>query len=326
MIRWGIAGPGGIAATFAEAMARVDGGEVVAVASRSQERADAFGDRFEIPRRYGDYRAMADDADVDAVYVATIQTRHAADAILYLDAGKHVLCEKPLAINADEVVAMTDAAERSNRFLMEALWSRFLPSYRRLVELIGEGRIGEPLHVDADFGFRMPADPAHRLYDLTQGGGALLDLGIYPLQLCTLVLGPVERIAAVGVLGSTGVDEQTSVVLQHQRGGIGVAKCALRAWLSNRAMVSGTDGIIELPATMHAAQSLKLITALGRERETIDCSFEGNGFEFQIEEVHRLLAAGAVESPTMPLADSLALARVMDEVRTQIGLRYPGEA
>jgi predicted dehydrogenase len=156
MIRWGIAGPGGIAATFAEAMARVDGGEVVAVASRSQERADAFGDRFEIPRRYGDYRAMADDADVDAVYVATIQTRHAADAILYLDAGKHVLCEKPLAINAGEVVAMTDAAERSNRFLMEALWSRFLPSYRRLVELIGEGRIGEPLHVDADFGFRPP--------------------------------------------------------------------------------------------------------------------------------------------------------------------------
>ena len=325
MVRWGIAGPGGIAATFVEAMARVDGGEVVAVASRAQERADAFGERFSVARRYGDYRARADDPDVDAVYVATIQTRHAADSIMYLDAGKHVLCEKPMAINADEVSAMITAASRSNVFLMEALWSRFLPSYRRLVELVGEGRIGEPLQVEADFGFRMPPDPAHRLFDPAQGGGALLDLGIYPLQLCTLVLGPAEHIAAVAHLGPTGVDDQTSLVLRHRRGGLGIAKCAIRLWLSNRARISGTEAAIELPAFMHNAQSLKVI-APGTDPETIDCAFDGNGFEFQIDEVHRLLGAGALESPTMPHAESLALARLMDQARAQIGLRYPGES
>ena len=324
MIRWGVAGPGGIAVTFAEAMSRMSGGEIVTVASRSQERADAFGDRFGIPRRYGDYRALADDPDVDAVYVATIQTQHAPTSILYLDAGKHVLCEKPLALNADEVTAMIAAAQRSNRFLMEAIWSRFLPAYTRIVELIGEGRIGEPLQVDAEFGFRTPVDGAHRLFDLAQGGGGLLDLGVYPLQLCTLVLGPVERVAATAHVGSTGVDEQTIVLLQHDRGGIGVAKAALRVWLSCRARISGTEAAIELPTMMHVPQSLKVV-APGAKSETIDCSFEGNGFEFQIAEVHRLLEAGALESPTMPHSESLALATIMDEARSQIGLRYPGE-
>ena len=324
MIRWGIAGPGGIAVTFAEAMARVDGGEVVAVASRSQERAGAFGDRFSIPRRYGDYRALADDPGVDAVYVATIQTRHAADAILYLNAGKHVLCEKPLAINAKEVAEMTAAAQRADLFLMEALWSRFLPAYRRMIELIGEGRIGEPIQVDADFGIPLPFDPAHRLYDLSQGGGALLDLGIYPLQLCTLVLGPVDGVASAGRLGPTEVDIQTSIILQHQRGGIGIAKTALRTLLSNRARISGTEAAIELPPMMHCPQSLRIV-GFGTGTEVVDCGFDGNGFEFQIEEVHRQITSGATESPTMPLEESFALASIMDEVRSQIGLRYPSE-
>ena len=323
MVRWGVLGPGAIAGTFAEAMARVDGGEVVAVASRAVDRAVTFGDRFGVGRCYGDYESLAHDPDIDAVYIATPHSRHAADAVLCLEAGKHVLCEKPMALSADEVRRMIEAAERNDRFLMEALWSRFLPAYRRLVELIGAGRIGEPLQVEADFGFRARVDRDSRLFDLARGGGALLDLGIYPLQLCTLVLGPVEHATAEGVIGSTGVDDHVVVLLRHQGGGIAVAKAAIRVPLASTARISGSRGFIELPSSMHAPRSLT-VGAVGSDPEVLDCGFEGNGFEFQIEEVHRLLATGATESPTMPLSETLALAVVMDDVRAQIGLRYPG--
>ena len=200
MIRWGIIGPGKIAARFARSMTVVDDGRIVAVASRSAERAGAFADEFDIAGRYDDVRALVDDPDVDAVYVATPHSRHEADTVRCLEAGKHVLCEKPIALNAAQAGRMIAAAEAGGRFLMEAVWSRFLPSYRALVDLVSGGRIGTPMQVDADFGFRVPVDPAHRLFDPHQGGGALLDLGIYPLQLCTLVLGPVEHVAAAAVL------------------------------------------------------------------------------------------------------------------------------
>jgi predicted dehydrogenase len=324
VIRWGIVGPGGIAAKFARAMTRVDEGRIVAVSSRSAERAAAFADRFEIAARYDDDRALADDTDVDAIYVATPHARHAADAVRFLDAGKHVLCEKPLALNAAQVRRMTAAAEAGGRFLMEAVWSRYLPAYRTLLDVLAAGRIGTPLQVDADFGFAVPVDPAHRLFDPLQGGGALLDLGIYPLQLGTLVLGPIEHIAAVGVLGTTGVDERVAAVLRHEGGGTGVVKAAITLPLACTARISGTAGWIDLPAFMHCPRSL-IINTPGGTSEVIDCSFEGEGFEFEIAEVHRCLAAGLTESPTMPLAESLALATAMDEIRAQIGVVYPGE-
>src|SRR6202044_3508148 len=196
MIRWGVIGPGGIATGFAEAMQWAEGGTITAVASRSAERAEAFGDRFDIPTRYGDYEALAADPAVDVVYVATPHSRHEVDTIALLRAGKHVLCEKPLALNARQATRMAAEARSRGLFLMEAIWSRFLPAYSSLVEVIGEGRIGEPLLVEADFGFRRPVEPAHRHFAAELGGGALLDLGIYPIALCTLVLGPVERVVA----------------------------------------------------------------------------------------------------------------------------------
>ena len=216
MIRWGVIGPGIIATGFAEAMQWVEGGTITAVASRSAERAEAFGDRFDIPTRYGDYDALAADPDVDVVYVATPHSRHEADTIGLLRAGKHVLCEKPFALNARQAARMAEEARSRGLFLMEAIWSRFLPAYRSLVEVIGEGRIGEPLLVEADFGFRRPVDPAHRHFAPELGGGALLDLGIYPIQLCTLVLGPIERVVADGVVGETGVDEVVTALLHHR--------------------------------------------------------------------------------------------------------------
>jgi predicted dehydrogenase len=323
MISWGVIGPGAIATGFAEAMQLVEGGTIVAVASRSAERAEHFGDRFGIPVRYGDYGSLAADPRVEVVYVATPHSRHQADTLDMLRAGKAVLCEKPFALNATQARRMVAEGREHGLFLMEAIWSRFLPAYRALVDLLGAGRIGEPLLVEADFGFRRPVDPEHRHFRADLGGGGLLDLGIYPVQLCSLVLGPVEDVAAQGVIGSTGVDEQVAAVLRHRGGTLGVVKAAIRVNMTCTARISGTAGMIELPAFMHCPDALAVVTSTGAER--VDGSYEGNGLRFEIEEVHRCLAEGRTESPVMPLDETVALASVLDAVRARIGLSFPEE-
>ncbi len=265
-IRWGIIGPGAIAASFAEGMRMVDAGVVVAVGSRSAERAEAFARRFGIERHYSSYEDLAADGDVDAVYVATPHSRHAADSILAIEGGKHVLCEKPFALNAAQVKDVVSAARSRNRFVMEAMWSRFLPSYRALSDVLAAGEIGEPLLVEADFGFRSPIDPAHRHFDLAQGGGALLDLGIYPVQLCFLVLGRPDAVVAHGRVGETGVDEQVAAVLHHRNGGLGVVKAAIRTPLSCTGRIAGTDGTIDLPAFMHCPDHITVRNGSGERR------------------------------------------------------------
>jgi predicted dehydrogenase len=322
-VRWGVAGPGGIAARFAEGMQLVEGGEIVAVASRSVERADAFGERFGVRARYGDYDALAADPHVDVVYVATPHSRHEADTVTFVDAGKHVLCEKPFAMNASQGRRMIDAARTRGVFLMEAMWSRFLPAYRTLTELLRDGRIGEPLLVQADFGFRIPVMPDHRLFDRRLGGGALLDLGIYPVQLCSLVLGGPDRVVADGVLGTTGVDEQVSAVLHHERGALGVVTAAIRVALACSARISGSDGWIDLPPFAHCPQGLVIGDANGVER--IDAAFDGEGLRFQIAEVHRCIAGGVLESAVMPLAETIAIATTLDAIRAQVGMTYPDD-
>ncbi len=323
MIRWGVVGPGAIATGFAEAMQLAQGGTITAVASRAAERAEAFGERFAVPTRYGDYDSLAANPDVDAVYVATPHSRHEEDTLSLLRAGKHVLCEKPLALNARQARRMAEEARSRGLFLMEAIWSRFLPAYRSLVEVIGEGRIGDPLLVEADFGFRRPVEPAHRHFARELGGGALLDLGIYPVQLCSLVLGPIERVVADGVVGETGVDEVVAAVLHHPAGRLGVAKAALRVGMTCTARIAGTEGVIDLPAMMHCPNSLTVAGPAGVEH--IDASYEGNGLRFEIEEVHRCLSDGQTESRVIPLDESIALATTLDAIRTQIGVVYPGE-
>jgi predicted dehydrogenase len=323
MVRWGVVGPGAIAAGFADAMTQCDGGEIVAVASRSQERADHFGDRFAIPARYGDYAALADDPRVDVVYVATPQSRHAVDTLAMLEAGKHVLCEKPFALNSSQARAMVNEGRRRGLFLMEALWSRFLPAYRALVEIVGSGRIGQPLLVEADFGFRRSPDPNDRLFRADLGGGGLLDLGIYPVQLCSLILGFPQDAVAQGVIGASGVDEQVAAVLRHPNRGLGVVKAALIVPMTCTARIGGSDGIVEIPALMHCPNSLRVVSSSGVEE--IDGSYEGNGLRFEIEEVHERLAAGDEESPVIPLEETLVLAETLDSIRSQIGLTFPGE-
>jgi predicted dehydrogenase len=323
MIRWGVAGPGAIARGFANAMRLVNDGEIVAVGSRSIDRATAFAEECALEPRCGDYEALATDPEVDVVYVATPHSRHEADTLAYVENGKHVLCEKPLALSAVQARRIVHAARDRGVFLMEAIWSRFLPAYRVLADLLAEGRIGEPLLVEADFGFRAPLDPSHRLFDRALGGGALLDLGIYPVQLCSLVLGRPDRVVADGVVGETGVDEQVAAVLHHPGGALGVVKAAIRVGMACSARISGSEGVIELPAFMHCPMSLTVATASGREE--IDAAYEGDGLRFEIDEVNRCLAAGLTESPVVPLDETVELASTLDRIRSQLGFVYPTE-
>ena len=323
-MRWGIAATGKIAHAFADALGRVPDAELVAVASRSATRAREFADEVGAARAHGGYEALATDPDVDVVYVASPHARHHDDAILFLEHGKHVLCEKPLALDAAQVRAMTDAARRNDRFLMEALWSRFLPAYEELMHLVDDGAIGEPQLVEADFGFRVAEiDATHRLFDRAQGGGALLDLGIYPLNLAFQVLGHPTEVRAVGAIGSTGVDEQTAMVMRHGGDTISVCKAAIRASYPCTARIAGTAGSIAIPAFMHCPQHLVVQTTAGERR--IEASMEGNGLHHQVREVQRCIRAGLGESPVMPWSESLALATTMDEIRSQIGLHYDAD-
>jgi predicted dehydrogenase len=260
---------------------------------------------------------------VDAVYVAVPHSLHEALTLDYLDAGKHVLCEKPLALNAWQAARMVAAARERRLFLMEAVWSRFLPAYRILGDLVAEGRIGRPLLVESDIGYRMPVLPEHRLFDSGLAGGATLDVGTYPFQLATLLLGPPTRVSATGAVGATGVDEVVAFTSHHRGGGVASGKAAIRVGLACTARISGEDGWIGLPAPMYDPRRLRVTTAAGGE--DIDAGYDGDGLRFEVHEVHRCLQAGLTESPVVPLDESLVLARALDDVRAQVGVSYPGE-
>ena len=322
-VRWGIAGPGAIATQFATGLSQIEGGHLVAVGSRSLERAAAFASRFGAPDTHGSYESLAENPNVDVVYVATPHSFHARDTLMFLEAGKHVLCEKPFAINQVQARQMAKAARDRGLFLMEAMWSRFLPAYAILRDLLEEGVIGDPQVVEADFGFRRSINPASRLFDLAQGGGATLDVGIYPVQLCSMVLGTPERVVAAGRLGETGADEQVAAILAYSRGRLGVVKAAIRTEMACTARLSGTDGFVEFPKFMHNPRSLTVTSSHGSRQ--IDATWEGEGLRFQAVEVHRCIAEGLVESPIMPVDETIDIAGTLDRIREQIGLSYPGE-
>lgn len=323
-IRWGILGPGRIAKKFAMGLQSVPDAELVAVGSRTRETAAAFAAEFKVPRAHGSYEALAADPGVDVVYVATPHPLHHANTLLCLKAGKAVLCEKPFTINAREAVELVETARREKVFLMEAMWTRFLPVMVQTREWLDRKVIGDPRMVMADFGFRSGWDPKNRVLDPHLGGGALLDVGIYPLSFASMVFGAEPRkVTGLSHLGETGVDEQSALVLSYGGGELALLACAVRTSTVHEARILGTAGSIHIPDFWHGSKAT--LSIQGKAPETVSLPLTGNGYNYEAVEVGRCLRAGLKESPVMPLSDTLSIMRTMDELRSQWGLVYPQE-
>jgi predicted dehydrogenase len=323
-VRWGILATGGIAAKFTEDLRLLADPEVVAVGSRTLDAAKTFAGRYGIPRAYGSWTELAADPEVDAVYVATPHAAHYAAALICIEAGKAVLVEKPFTLDVPTSQDLVDAARRRGTFLMEAMWMRCLPGPRRLVELVADGAIGEVTTVQADFGLAGPFAPTHRLRDPALGGGALLDLGVYPISLAHMVLGKPTTIIAAADLTPEGVDANTGILLGYESGAIAVLSCSLVGQTRNAATVTGRDGRIELPSPFHRPRHLTLYRRGATEPAVIETPIEGAGYHLEAAEVHRCLREGLLESPLVPLATTLEVMYILDSVRAQIGVSYSG--
>jgi predicted dehydrogenase len=323
-VRWGILGTGGIAHQFAKGLRDTPGAEIRAVGSRTEDAAEEFAASFGIARHYGSYAGLAADPELDVVYVATPHPFHEANVALSLGAGKHVLCEKPMTVNAAQAERLVALASERDLFLMEGMWTRFFPLMERVRSLISSGTIGEPRLLDVDFGFRASFDPMQRLFNPDLGGGALLDVGVYCISLSSMIFGPPERVTGLAHLGKTGVDEQSAAILEHGDGRMSTISIATRTATPQEAIISGTEGRIRIHPEWWRPDTLTL-SRPGRENEIITAPYTGNGFPHEAAAVMRCIRSGAHQSDVMPLSETLGIARTMDELRRQWGLVYPGE-
>lgn len=314
--RWGIIGTGGIAETFADDLTRTESGVVAAVGSRSQESADRFADQFGIAGRHASYEALVADPEVDVVYVATPHPMHRENAILALEAGRPVLVEKPFAMNAAEAREIVALAREKGLFAMEAMWTRFLPHVAQVREWIAQGALGEIVTVSADHGQWFAEDRDFRLFAPELGGGALLDLGIYPVSFASMVLGTPSRIVSISDPAFTGVDAQISMLFGYESGAQAVLTCTLRARSPTTASIVGTEARIEIEGDFYAPTAATLIP---REGEPIAFTTppRGRGLVYEADEASRRLAAGEPESPLMPLDETISIMETMDEVLAQ---------
>ncbi|MBD2760877.1 Gfo/Idh/MocA family oxidoreductase [Yimella sp. cx-573] len=325
-LRWGVIAPGGIARTFAHAVRSATRSTVVAVGSRDAGRAAAFAQEFDIPRSYGDYASVAADQEVEAVYVASPHSEHRDHALLALRTGKPVLVEKALARNEREVHQMFAAAEEANLFAMEAMWTRFLPHIDWVRSRIAAGAIGEVVTVTADHGQSLDLPDAHRLKNPDLAGGALLDLGVYPISFAVDLLGAPAEVKALGALTNTRVDGHASAVLQYDAKVLAQIDTTLWTRTPTTAVVSGTEGSIEIDSDFYQPTTAQLRRP-DKDRTVVE-EFDGRlegGFQFQIAEVARCVTAGRTQSERVRWDSSRAVMRVMDEIRRQIGVVYPGE-
>lgn len=327
-VRWGILATGGIAATFTEALLSLPDAEVVAVGSRSLESAKVFADRYGIARAYGSWAELAADDGVDVVYVATPHSAHRAAAGLCLEAGRAVLCEKAFTLNVREAVELVDLARDRGLFLMEAMWTYCNPLIRHLLALVADGAIGEVRNVSAHFGFPGDFAPSHRLRDPGQGGGALLDLGVYPVSFAQLFLGEPDHVAAWAHLTPERVDENTAVALGWNSGAVASLSCSFTTDTGAPATVAGTAGRIEIPDGFFHADRY-VVHRPGHEPRTVRLADvhtdpDRSTMRHEAAEVMRCLRDGLTESPLVPLDGSLAVMRTLDAIRDRIGVRYPG--
>ncbi len=323
-IRWGIIGTGNIASKFAIGLQSLPDAQLLAVGSRSQDSADYFGDRFEIERRYSTYEMLAADEDIDAVYISTPHPFHCANTLLCLNAGKAVLTEKPFAINTAEANQMIALAREKKCFLMEAMWTRYLPVMVRVRELLAEGRIGDVRMLTADFGFRGNDDIKRRHLNPDLGGGGLLDVGIYPISLAFMLFGKPDRISSQAEIGKTGVDEQSAVLFGYESGQLAVTSSAVRTNTSQIAIIDGTKGRITIHTPWWMGERMTL-EVYGQEKSEIHLPLSGNGYNYEAAEVARCLRAGRLESDVTPLDETLTIMQTLDAIRAQWGMTYPME-
>ena len=323
-LRWGIIGTGLIADLFVTDLL-ANGFTVSAVGSRTEGSAAAFAERFGIPTAHASYEALVADPEVDVVYVATPHPYHVANATIALEAGKHVLVEKPFTLNATEAASIVDLAEKNNLVVLEAMWTRFLPHMIRLRELIAEGVIGDVRTVIADHNQNLPSDPKHRLQDPHLGGGALLDLGIYPISFAWDMLGAPSSVSAIAAKTPTGVDRQTAVVLGYADGQQALIHTALDTAGPNAASVIGTKGWVAIDRVFYEPTAFTVYDLDGAIVERYESSVSDRGMQYQAAELERIVAAGLLAGDMLPPRETVGIMTTLDEIRAQIGLVYPGE-
>ncbi|GAB3600579.1 Gfo/Idh/MocA family protein [Microbacterium tumbae] len=323
-LRWGILATGGIAASFASDL-RTAGLDLVAVGSRSQESADAFAERFAIPHAHSSYEGLVSDPEVDIIYVSTPHPLHHEGARLALEHGKHVLVEKPFTLNRAEAEDLRALAAEKDLLVMEAMWTRYLPHMVRIRELIAEGALGEIRAVTADHTQLISSDPGHRLNALELGGGALLDLGIYPISFIWDVLGAPETIKAVARLGETGADAEVATVMTHAGGAVSTSVSSSRAAGPDTAAVIGTEARIEIDRVWYMPTSFRLVGPDGTVRESYASEVEGRGMQHQAFAAERFVAERLLTGDVLTIDETVAIMGTLDEIRAQIGVRYPGE-
>lgn len=319
-VGWGLIGSGKIAHAFAEDLTRTRTGKVVAVGSRRQVSADRFADKFGVANRHGSYEALVADPAVDVVYVATPHPMHLGNGLLALEAGKSVLVEKALTINAAEARELVAAARARGLFLMEAMWTRFLPHMTKIRRLLATGALGDVVSVMADLGICLPKDATSRFFAPELGGGALLDCGVYAVSLASMVLGKPSRVTALVEPAFTGVDGQTSMIFEYASGAQAVLSCTFFAKTPARAAIVGTKARIEIDSSFIFDSPFTLITRDG-ESTRFEPSREGRGLHYEADEVARCLRKGLLESPLMPLDESIAIMETMDAVLAEAHAR-----
>ena len=320
---WGILGPGGIAKAFAEDLKKLDGHSIAAVGSRTLSNAQSFANTFG-GTAYGSYEELVADPQVDAIYVATPHPAHKENVILALNAGKPVLCEKPFAVNATEAQQMVDAANKNGVALMEAMWARFLPHYAQVREIIQSGVLGKIHTIHADHGQRLADQNIPRLVEPALAGGALLDLGIYPVSFAHMILGNPSKITSSAVFTDKGVDAQTSMIFDYASGAQAVLNTTMIEQTPCRAVVAGLHGWLEIDRTFYNPASMRVVLNDGATTE-YPSSYIGHGLREQAEVFKQLVTSGQQQSQILNWQDTVDIMKTLDQVRSQIGLKYPFE-
>lgn len=322
--KWGIIGPGKIANKFAAALQLTDRGELAAVASRNPERAKGFADKYNCSTIYTDYAELVKDPSIDAIYIATPHAFHLEQVTLCLAHKKAVLCEKPMTLSANQTKTLLELAEKQQTFLMEALWARFTPMTEKILDFIASDTIGEVQYIKADFGFPAPPNPEGRLFNPDLGGGSLLDVGIYPLFLCTLLMGIPESITAQGNLSERGIDLDCQAILSYKDTKSAIIASSISYQMPITAEIVGTKGQIRIPCPWYKNHWFELSTS-HNHWEKIELPEMDNGFEYEINEVAECLDQGKKQSDRWPVTTSHQVAEIMDEIKNQLGVKYPKE-